>query len=174
MELEECLNRQPALWACLGDLGGSAKHAWVHLIAGTDDLMVKAIQNTLAAMQKDLETGVQDPAARLLIDRILVTWLQVTYADARMAEAGDCSNTALEYLTRRQANAQKQYLAVLNQWRLWQRIARQPAHGNVPPVPTPGGSPVAGETEAGPDAFHDSILPFQAVPQSLAPAAKTG
>ena len=154
-ELAECLDQQPELWACLGALSEAAKLAWVEQIAGGDLLRIQGIQHELEKMQADFAVGVQDPAARMLIDRILIAWLEVTYVQTRIAEAADCSNDALKILMLRQTGANRRHLAALRLWRQWQQIEPFALHAGVPPAP-PSGSPVAkvrtlvNSTERGP------------------------
>ena len=53
---------------------------------------------------------------KLSVDRILITWLQATYADARIAQASNLDRATLEYLSRRQIQSQRQHLAAIKSW----------------------------------------------------------
>lgn len=154
-ELEQYLNAVPELWTCFGDLGGAAIEAWVALIAGSDEIFSKSIHHRLAALRKQLQCGAQDVAAQLLVDRILVTWLQVTYADSRYAQAANASEKVLEFLAKRQRQAQQQHLAALNSWRMWSRLQGVGVPSG-PSNPQPG----PGKQEPGTDDLTEWVLPF--------------
>ena len=138
-ELRTILDRYPELWVQFGNLGEQAILYWVNLIAGSNPLHHEAIRHKLRELRAELEAGTQDAASRLLVDRVLATWLQLTHADSLSANAGDIGGKGLEFLTRRQNQAQQRHLSALRAWRQWQQFAADlPGSGAGRAEPTIG------------------------------------
>ena len=86
-------------------------------------MVALAARKKLDALWADLLAGGTDVAAKLLADRVVATWLQVTYADSRYALATNTSPQVLDFLAKRQKHAQQQHFSALNAWRMWRRAA---------------------------------------------------
>ena len=133
-KIRAILEQFPELWPQLGDLGAQAIEVWLNLASGPDALMKQAIRTKLVALRDSFQADAHDPGAQLLADRVAVTWLQVQYADLRVSQAGDATRVNLEFLARRQEQAQRQYLRALKEWRVWQQWARPATESTSAPV----------------------------------------
>jgi hypothetical protein len=80
-ELRKLLTDYPELWQSLGDMGVHAEQAVVRLASGGSLLAQEAVRMKLADLRKDLANGKGSPLERLLIDRIVLTWLQSCHGD---------------------------------------------------------------------------------------------
>jgi hypothetical protein len=133
-ELRALLDEYPTLVPHFGDVGAHALHSWIELFGGDrDDPHRRGIDAKLSQLAQELDENVTDVASRLLRDRVLVTWLQVAYLDARLAgsvKAGDCLQP---YLGKVQKEAARQHLAVLKAWSAHTRH-RRPARAKSEPV----------------------------------------
>jgi hypothetical protein len=82
-ELRQALTEVPELWQRYGDMGRWAEEAWVRLAAGENLMQAESAKRELDALKAEL-TGPETPTPleKLLIDRIVIGWFQVHYADA--------------------------------------------------------------------------------------------
>lgn len=109
----------PALWKVLGTLQHSAEQAWLKLMLGEatqPSLAWKAIEHEMAQLRDELLSVHASPLERLLVDRIVVVWLQAQYADLIYAQQlrGETSLQLAEYLQRRCDRAQRQLLRAIS------------------------------------------------------------
>jgi hypothetical protein len=109
----------PALWTVLGTLQHSAEQAWLKLMLGETaqaSLAWKAIEHEMAQLRDELRRVHASPLERLLVDRIVVAWLQAHYADQMYAQQlrGATSLPLAEYLQRRGDRAQRQLLRAIS------------------------------------------------------------
>jgi len=112
--LRELLETQPGAWEELGDLAGHAEAAQLQLIAGDNGLLKEAVRAKLAVLRAELEGPECPPLERLLVQRILACWLQVTYADAKYAdEASRLTLAQGDYFQRRQDRAHRRLLSAI-------------------------------------------------------------
>ena len=73
-----------------------------------------ALLQKLANLKVDLRWSSGNDLEELLIDRIALTWLQLTYLDVMCAQRGaSLSAFTVEQLERRQDRAQKRFLAAI-------------------------------------------------------------
>ena len=69
------------IWKVAGDLAQRCQNAWIDVNAGENGLARESIKRVLAVMRAELEGPNSSPLERILVDRILITWLQVNHAD---------------------------------------------------------------------------------------------
>lgn len=156
-ELFSLLDEHPVLWQQLGNLTEHAVESWLSLIAGQNLVLRQAVRHRMNHLRAAVGNERLDPVAQLALDRVLVTWLQVAYADSRVAQAGGLGQKAQEFLYRRQTAAQRQHLAALRTWRQWDQSLP------LAEDPQPEGS-----TESASDDVHEDdtmpwIIPFPGV-----------
>ncbi len=148
-ELAGLVERFPALWINLGDLGRQALEIWVNLIAGKDRMLHAALRQKLDDLRRQFVVPADDPAGRLIADRVIATWLQASHADARFAQNIHLDLRTQEFLAKRQQQAQRQHLDALKAWQQWQRLTAQLPH--LAPPTSPQASPTpAGEADQPP------------------------
>jgi hypothetical protein len=109
--LRRFLDERPGLWKEAGDLALQAERAWAALAAGPNRVVAEAIHRRLDALRAEL-AGPPSPVDRLLVERVVLTWLEATYADAVSAQnAGRSLPPAqADYLQRRQERVQRRHL----------------------------------------------------------------
>ncbi len=150
-ELARLVEQFPALWINLGDIGRQALEIWVNLIAGKDRMLHAALRQKLDDLRRQFVVPADDPAGRLIVDRVIATWLQASHADARVAQNVNLDLRTQEFLAKRQQQAQRQHLDALKAWQQWQRLTAQLPQ-LAPPTP-----PQANDTPARDDPW---IVPF--------------
>jgi hypothetical protein len=96
-----------------GDLGQITERLLSTAVAGDDIPFRESIKHKMKALRRDLAGPEATPIEKLLVDRIVICWLQVQMAD--LAQAKEESQTiALErFQLRRQDSANRRYLAAI-------------------------------------------------------------
>jgi hypothetical protein len=79
--LRELLTTRPELWIHLRTLGMQVEHAWIQVLAGEDLVAQEVLAQQLQALKVELGGPNPTPLEQLLIDRIVVSWVQVCQAD---------------------------------------------------------------------------------------------
>jgi hypothetical protein len=84
--LRKLLRERPEIWRQVGELSRRAEAAPLDL-AGPDQVLVKeAIKLKLAELRDELGAPAAPALERLLIDRVVLTWLQVHLVDLALVE----------------------------------------------------------------------------------------
>ena len=127
-ELRQLLDCQPEIWKTNCDLATLAQEAWLNLLAGKDLLLKESVRRQLEQLQQDLAGPAPTPLESLAVQRVLVAWLQVNYADAIAAQAreGKMTLPLLRALQRGQELAGRCYDQALKQLTLVQRLTKKP------------------------------------------------
>ena len=76
----------------------------------------------VGAMMADLAGSSPSPLESLLVDRIGACWLQLSYADATAAQAGEMSIQQGNYLRKRQDSAHRRYLTAVGALAMTRRL----------------------------------------------------
>lgn len=79
-ELRPILDKT-ALWEYLGDLGRRVEESWLEAMTGRNKLGREAFEKRGAEMRHELLAAGDSQLERLLVDRVILTWLQVCHAD---------------------------------------------------------------------------------------------
>ena len=69
------------LWGFLGDLNDRVQGAWLDAMTGRNKLVREAYEKKAAALRRELLASGDSPLERLLVDRVVLTWLQAMHAD---------------------------------------------------------------------------------------------
>src|SRR5262245_32203901 len=77
--LRELLDGHPISWERYGDLAAQAERLWVALAAGHDLYLRECLLRQAAAMRQQLAGADAGPVERLLVERVVMTWLQLHY-----------------------------------------------------------------------------------------------
>ena len=150
-ELRELLDARPELWNYYGDLAGHARESWLQLIAGTD----LAVKESLARKADELgrELAGEQPSAveRLLVDRIVLCWLQLHHAEVAGAHAMRSPGKLADFWLKRQNGAHRRYMSSIGALAMMRRLlpsaARGPSHVQMDGVPIGG---IGGSRETDP------------------------
>lgn len=106
----------PHLWDQMADYAHLTERAWIEAIAGATALLfTAALERKVAELRRDLTPEPSTRLERLVIDRVVLCWLQVYQADGIAAQelARGVTFEALEFHQRRQDRAHRRYLAAL-------------------------------------------------------------
>jgi hypothetical protein len=87
LEIRQTLDAHPQVWKTAGDWSVHAREVWVKLASGGDAVLAESTRRRLDALQEELSRPFQDPLERLLVERLVITLLQLQYADAELAES---------------------------------------------------------------------------------------
>jgi hypothetical protein len=122
-ELRKTLADFPWLISALG--GDLAMHAEAMLVAkiSKQPTVREAISANLNALRTELAGEKPNPIERLLIERVVACWLQVAYADSRIAGIERCSIQEGDYLQRQQDRAHRRYMSALKMLAVVRRLA---------------------------------------------------
>lgn len=135
--LRELLARYPVLWERHGDLAAQVELSWVALAAGDDLRLRESLVLYANKLRAELTRPSAPPVEKLLVDRVVATWLQLGYFSG--VEAADLDQQAsprlLEYRGRRQALAQQLHEKAVAALLLVQKLL--PAVREPTPVVTP-------------------------------------
>jgi hypothetical protein len=96
-----------------GDLGQITERLLSTAVAGNDIPFREAIKHRMATLRQDLAGPAATPIESLLVDRIVICWLQVQMAD--IAHAKEEAQTIIleKFQLRRQDSANRRYLAAI-------------------------------------------------------------
>jgi hypothetical protein len=114
-ELRPILDKT-VLWEYIGDLGRRVQESWLEAMAGQNKLVREAFEKRATEMHRELLSDGDSQLERLLVDRVIATWIQVCYADSAYANAlkGDGHTLQLgTYLQERQDRAHTRHLKAI-------------------------------------------------------------
>ena len=86
-QIRQILDRYPALWQHYGDLSGHVESKWIGLMAGDDVCVRESIAMRVDELRAQLLGDDPSPLERLLVDRIVTSWLMVRYFDTTLVLA---------------------------------------------------------------------------------------
>ena len=112
----------PTSWDVVVRLAG-AEERLITTIAGDDALKAAALRRRADALRHDLNGPVGSPLERLVIERIVMTWLGVVEAERLALHVGERSIKQADYLDRRLDRAQRRHLAAIKVLAVVRRLA---------------------------------------------------
>lgn len=83
-ELRPILDKT-GLWDFCGDLSRRVQESWLEAMTGRNKLIRAAYERKANDLRRELLASGDGPLERLLVDRVVVTWLQVCHADTACA-----------------------------------------------------------------------------------------
>ena len=75
------LNANPDLWQASGDLATQAIRQWIHKTTGGDLFSREMVIKKVASLRIDLKTDNNDSVERLLLDRVILSWLRLNHLE---------------------------------------------------------------------------------------------
>ena len=69
------------MWEAVGELGRIARDTWIEAAAKSNLVVREGIERTADRLRRDLLRDGDGPLERVLVDRVVACWLQVSYAD---------------------------------------------------------------------------------------------
>jgi hypothetical protein len=128
-QLRRALDGDPDLWRGYGNLAAHAEASLAMLAAGPNLLLAESLKRKLAELKAELGGASPSPLEKLLAERITTSWLQVTYFDGLVAQAGGAGEARLKVLRQMQDGAHRRHLAGIKQLAVVRRLLR--------PAPSP-------------------------------------
>jgi len=142
-ELRQLLDRCPLLWKRCGDLAAQAQKGWLNLVGGIDLVYKESLRRRLDEMHQELSGVNPMPLENFLVQRVLTSWVQVSFADALAAQAQErqAAHAELRHLQKRQESARRCLTEAVKQLALARRVALgrssavRPAAQDLPGMP---------------------------------------
>lgn len=113
--LRELLGEFPQMAEGFGNLATQAEGIWVRLVAGSDLYMQETLLSKIAALRQELTDGSPNPVLKLLVDRVIMSWMSVSYFAGMEGNALRVNETPklLAFRTKRRLQAERAHLAAL-------------------------------------------------------------
>lgn len=106
--MREILEETPRIWQHVGDVARQAERAWVDLLAGQDIVGAESIRRKAAALRSELEGAHPTAVERMLVDQVVICWLELAHAQAAATQEGGPAGQA-NHRIRRAESAQRKY-----------------------------------------------------------------
>ena len=110
--LRQVLDDHPEVWRHAGNLAQMTKQLWINLITGDDPLIGESIIRQAAAMRAELEGEAPTALDRLLVDQVVASWLEKSFAEIALA-APDQPLRQARHRVQHAEVAQRKYLAAI-------------------------------------------------------------
>ena len=151
-ELRAALDVNPWVWERYGDLAKQSQAAWLGLIAGSNLMLHESTRRKAAQLRAELAGPAPSPVERLLVERIVSSWLQTHYADSAYAQLPKGANPAQHTAAlQRQNSAQQRYLQAVKALATVRKLLRpglSPVDLAMRPVPEQPAGRLAGASVA--------------------------
>ena len=107
--------KEPDLWEQAGNIALQAERSMISFAAGKNALSHEAMERKADQLRAELVGPAPTPLERLVVDQIIICWLQVSDAARRYANRARDGITLHEfnYLQSSQDRAQRRYLAAI-------------------------------------------------------------
>ncbi len=111
--LRKWLDANPAYWDRLADLARTTQDSLIMKISGEKDLAAQEMyERKCAAMRQELAGPSASPLERLLVERVVMCWLHLYYAEAIYTQnIGDLTLRQAEFHQQRITKAHNRYLS---------------------------------------------------------------
>ena len=120
-ELRTLMRADAATWRRFGDLTEHVKLAFLGLMVQGNVVARESLTVQLEELTRELRQGNQSPIRKLLVDQVLILWLDVHYQQTLAAEPRE-GKTDVDFLDRRLAKVRKRYVAALESLAKMDRI----------------------------------------------------
>lgn len=150
--LRELLGEFPQMGEYFGNLATQAEAIWVRLTAGTDLYLQGTVLAKIATLREELTEGSTNPVLRLLVDRVILTWLACNYHCGLEGNALTARENPklLAFRTKRRFQAERAHLTALAALVTMKKL--------IPAVaPSQGKEPLALPASVGPLNLHNRI-----------------
>jgi hypothetical protein len=114
--LRTYMDRTAGYWEQVGDLANSARETLIQKLSGDKNFVVQeAHRRKCAALTQELAGATPSPLERLLVERIVLCWLDLYYAECLYAQNLGESLTIrqAEHRQQRLSKAQARYLSAI-------------------------------------------------------------
>lgn len=105
--LSKLLDDNPQLWQQIGDLAKNSEMLLVLKIAGSDCLTRESIERQIATMRETMTSHKASAMEKLLIDQVIICWLQQQWVNIQHPTAGDVDIPAGRFILQQRESAQR-------------------------------------------------------------------
>ncbi|HEX4143081.1 MAG TPA: hypothetical protein VHY91_05995 [Pirellulales bacterium] len=120
--LRQMLESHPEIWQQCADLGGNVLRRWIERLSQGDPLAEEALLLKVEAMKIEFGGTAPTPLESLLIDRIVVCWLQLQQADGLASQMDTCPPKMATLILRRQKHAHRQFMTAIQTLAIVRRL----------------------------------------------------
>jgi hypothetical protein len=153
--LRQYLSANPTLWKGPGNVALQAQAAWINLIAGPNLHFRECVARQINEMKQDLAGPSPSPLEAMLIERLITSWLQLGYLEAREAQVDEKSEKWFALKMQRQALAERQFRGAMHALVTLRQLSAKPITVELHQHPVPAtpiekivSSPLNGEQPA--------------------------
>jgi hypothetical protein len=140
-EIRKLMEQRTDICQILGDVAANALVSWIRRFAGDDLIQAEAVGMQMDQLRDELTEPSDGPLEKLLVEQMLVTYIQLNYSSAVLAQS-DCTllatlrylDTRLEKTTRRLTHLAKT-LELLRRARSKTKTSPQRTAGKQSTVP---------------------------------------
>jgi hypothetical protein len=111
--LRAFMERIPGLWAARGDLAKATQKALIKQMAGQNLLVQETFARKCAALTQELAGPTPSPVEQLLVERIVLCWLQLHSAEYVWTQLQEATIQEAEFYQGWISKAQARYLAAI-------------------------------------------------------------
>ncbi len=131
--MRQTLDNAPEIWRQIGDLGQHAESALLNLVAGGNQLSRESVARNLQRMRTELGEAKAGPLEKLAINRVVISWLQVQYADMLYGGTGKADAKRTTYVVRWLDQSARRHTAAIKALLDVRRLLSASGHGQGPP-----------------------------------------
>jgi hypothetical protein len=113
VELRTLIEKNPCIWKPLSDLSDHIEHGLIEMIAADDSVVRSSLRCRVVQMKKDLQKESSDELiVSLLIDQVIVCWLEAHYAHMSAIQPQRHKRDALFWMDRVERANARYYTAI--------------------------------------------------------------
>ena len=94
-------------------MAAQARASWIQLATGPNLLLDECLTRKVVELQKELAGETPSPLEQLLVDRVVVCWLQVSFYDGLVAQTREYTPAKARMLQLQHDGAHRRYLAAM-------------------------------------------------------------
>ena len=111
--LRAYMDLAPGVWAQRGDLAQVMQQTLIGLVARNNLVVQENVARKCAALTQELAGPAPSPVERLLVERVVLCWLHLHYAEALRLQLKEVTFQQEEFHQRRMSKMQARYLAAI-------------------------------------------------------------
>lgn len=131
-QLRRTLDDNPIIWQRLGDMGAYAQRALIGAIAGGDKLLFESITRAADDLRATLSPSSSTKLEELAIDRVVASWLELRWIDAKHSSTINGSLPQARFNLRLKDSAARRYEAAVRSLVLIRKLLPSAAEAMKP------------------------------------------